>query len=238
MLRTCLVRRYAGQYLNPYVGPYLGRPTWGRVAHLCLIFVLWAMLTGCATYGGHRVEDGEGMRQKTWADFQENRPAPEYIYSQSPAVTRLCADITDVYIVTIETVDRAAARAENCEVACRLEAVRCEYGEKAYLDALNNLTDEERQSFRIYERNEVHELHVVDHLWHKTSDFTWHMTDLMYELNCTAYEYGWLEGLLSGIEAVSTLSRMDAQIEYTIEALAWLREYQKLLERAQNYQGR
>ncbi len=205
--------------------------------HLCL-FALCLILAGCATYGGQQVEDGEGMRQKSWADFLENRPEPEYIYSRSPAVTSLCADITDVYIMTIETVDKAAWRAENCEVACKLEAVRCEQGEDAYLDALAQLTKEERRSYRRYERNEINELYVVEELWRKASDFSWHMSDLMYELSYISYEYGWVEGLCAGFEAAGTMSLMDEQIEYTVEALSWLREYQKLLERAQNYEGR
>lgn len=216
----------------------LDRQRFGRwLGQMCL-FALCITLAGCATYGGHRVEDGEGMRQKSWEDFLENRPEPEYVYAKSPAVTELCADITDVYIMTIETVDSAAERAENCEVACKLEAVRRDFGEDAYVEALGALSRAERRAYRRYERNEINELRIVEHLWYKANAFSWHMSDLVYELSYISYEYGWIEGLCAGFEAAGTIALMDEQLEYTVEALSWLREYQKLLERAENYEGR
>lgn len=205
---------------------------------VCVMLCLSVLLSGCASYGGYRVENGEGMRQKSWADFQKNRPEPKYIHANSPVVTRLCADITDIYILTIRAVDRAAKRAEYCEVACKLEAVRCHFGEKAYLDAFEQLTPEERRSYRKYRKSEVQESRAVDMLWYKANDAAWHMSELMYEIQYVSYEYGWSAGLSAGFEAAIMLMIIDEQIEYTIEALSWLREYQKLLERAQNYQGR
>lgn len=209
-----------------------------KICITSLLYIMCAMLASCTTFGGHRVESGEGMRQKTWADFQENRPYPKYIRSRSHAITELCADITDVYILTTDLLDKAAIRAENCEVACKLEVVRRELGEEAYLEAVSALTDEEWHSFRAYEYNEVSDLALAHVLWSKACTFTWHISDLVYEFNRRVYEYGWVEGISVGIEAARVIPAMEEQVAYTLETLAWLKEYQRLLERAHNYQGR
>ncbi len=191
---------------------------------LCFVCIVSVMCSGCATWHG-MVSHSDGDREASWEEFTGTRPEPRYVRFQNRDLTMLCADITSYYIGATTLLDRAIRRIENSDVGTKLEKIRAEQGEEAFIDALRGLTREERRSYRLYMKSERSDLAVVGGYMQAIScGFTATML----------FPYTFMYGPHVARKANLVLE----QYEYAVKSLNWLCEYEALLERAQEYVGR
>ncbi len=187
---------------------------------VCILCIVSMLCSGCAS-----IHSSGLSREASWEEFKGSRPEPRYVHFHDRSLTAACADITSYYIQATMLLDRAVDRIENSDVGAKLETIRAEQGEDAFIEALQSLTREERRAYRIYVRSERDDLAVVGG----------YIQTLTCGITATLlYPYTFMYDYRTAMKASLVLE----QYEYAVKSLQWLHEYEALLERAQEHLGR
>lgn len=218
----------------------------GKIAQCLLALVCsFAVLSaGCTVNAGAIftpfTDLFEQDRQLSWEYFKEERPEPIYIRTKNRPLNKACAEITDVYVMTMKVLDKTIDRVDNSEIVNKLETVRIEQGEEAYFDALSNLDKKDRASYNKYIKSEINYLKVfvkLERTFFKVKDS---LPQIREEMRRHMPSGDILEQIVKTQELileVQALANVLDQFRYGMKAVNWIITYNAMLERAQNYKG-
>lgn len=194
-----------------------------RTTALIPLALVTLLFTGCMS-GNTKPDSTAQTQQASYARYQTDRPEPRNHAIGMTSVDKITGGIAGIYGTTIDLTDKTITQIENSEVAAKLDKVLAEQGHEAWESAVNTLVDTDKEQYETYLRNQVSTLAVVDSYLKDALE----LLEGIAQVNVTSL----VSNPLKIASSVKSVNLARSQIDFSIEALRWMKKHRDLYQTA------